>query len=118
MSKCFTRIENYYTIGSLLDYWTILLTVQHLCIFYVAPRRLINHFFEIKMVNLNFGDEPLNAGGFGAANGAIQGYLVYKKPPPPPGPPQDSRHSPTVGSQVGAVSSERGTPVHLSGLRI
>ena len=30
---------------------------------------------------------------------------------PPPGPPQGPRHSPTVGSQRGAVSYEQGTPV-------
>jgi len=28
----------------------------------------------------------------------LQGYLAHKKPPPPLGPPQDRRHSPTVGS--------------------
>ena len=35
----------------------------------------------------------------------VQGYLAHKKQPPPLGPPQGPRHSPTVGSQGGAVSS-------------
>jgi len=42
---------------------------------------------------------------------AVQGYLAHKKQPPPLGPPYVPRHSPSVGSQGGAVSYERGTPV-------
>ena len=41
----------------------------------------------------------------------LQGNLAHKKQPTSLGPPQGPRHSPTVGSQVGAVSYERGTPV-------
>jgi len=41
----------------------------------------------------------------------LQGYLAHKKRRPPLGPPQGPRHSPTVGSYVGAVSFERGTLV-------
>ena len=37
----------------------------------------------------------------------VQGYLAHKKPPPTP---QDY-HRPNAGSQGGAVSYERGTPV-------
>ena len=40
----------------------------------------------------------------------LQGYLAHKKTPSPLGPPQGPRHSPTVGSQGGAVSCERSTP--------
>jgi hypothetical protein len=44
----------------------------------------------------------------------LQGYLVHKKTPTSLGPPLDPRHRPTVGSQGGAFSYERGTPVeHL-----
>ena len=41
----------------------------------------------------------------------LQGYLAHKKQPTSLGPPLGHRRSPTVGSQVGAVSYERGTPV-------
>ena len=36
---------------------------------------------------------------------------LIRNSPPPLGPPYSTRHSPTVGSQGGAVSYERGTPV-------
>ena len=42
----------------------------------------------------------------------LQGYLAHKKTPTPLGQPHDPRHSPNVGSWEGAVSYERGTPVH------
>ena len=41
----------------------------------------------------------------------LQGYLAHKKATTPLGPPQDPRHSPSVGSEGVAVSYERGTPV-------
>ena len=41
----------------------------------------------------------------------VQGYLVHKKTPTPLGPPQDPAHGPTGGSQEGAFSYDRGTPV-------
>ena len=41
---------------------------------------------------------------------ASQGYFAYKKTPTPLGPPQDPRHTPSVGSSAGAFSYERGTP--------
>ena len=34
----------------------------------------------------------------------IQGYLAHVKTPTIPGPPWDTRHRPTVGSQVDALS--------------
>ena len=40
-----------------------------------------------------------------------QEYLAHKKQPTSLGPPEGPRHSPTVGSWVGAVSYERGTPI-------
>ena len=43
---------------------------------------------------------------------ALQGYLARKKTPKPLGPPQHPRHRATVGSQGGALSYERGTPVN------
>ena len=46
---------------------------------------------------------------------AVYGNLVHKKPSNPLGPPQDPRHRPTVGSQGGAFSYERGTPVGRDG---
>ena len=44
-------------------------------------------------------------------DGVIQAYLAHKKLPPPLGSPYGPRLRPTLGSQEGAVSSERGTPV-------
>ena len=41
----------------------------------------------------------------------VQECLAHKKPPTPLGPPQGSTHTPTAGSEGGAVSYERGTPV-------
>jgi len=41
----------------------------------------------------------------------VQGYLAHKKTPTPLGPPQDPRHRPTVGSQGGALSYERGARI-------
>ena len=43
---------------------------------------------------------------------ANRGASLIRNSTPPPGPPQDPRHSPDVGSQGGAISYERGTPVH------
>ena len=43
--------------------------------------------------------------------GCLQGYLAHKKMPTLLGPPLDPRHRSTVGSQGGAFSYERGTPV-------
>ena len=43
----------------------------------------------------------------------IHGYLVVKKTPPLPRLPQGPRHGPTAGSQEGAFSCKRGTPVAL-----
>jgi len=54
---------------------------------------------------------PSRGGSFHPEAG-LQGHLAHKKQPPPPGPPYGHRHSPTVGSQGGAVSYERDTPVH------
>ena len=45
-------------------------------------------------------------------NVVVQGYLAHKKPPPPQGPPEGPRHKLNVGCEGGAVSYERGTPVH------
>ena len=44
-------------------------------------------------------------------NVALQGYLAHQKQPPRLGPAQNPGHSPIVGSQGGAISYERGTPV-------
>ena len=44
---------------------------------------------------------------------ALQGYLAHKKPPPPLGPPWETRHGPTVGSNGVAFSYQRGTPVQV-----
>ena len=46
------------------------------------------------------------------ASSAVQGCLAHKKQPPTPplGPPEDPRHSPTVGFW-GVVSYGQGTPV-------
>ena len=41
----------------------------------------------------------------------LQGDLADNKTPTTLGPPKEHRHGPTVGSWVGAVSYERGTPV-------
>ena len=41
----------------------------------------------------------------------VQGYLAHTKQHPPLGPPKGPRHSPTVGSEGGAVFHERGTHV-------
>ena len=49
----------------------------------------------------------------GAAHNArreVQEYLAHKKQPPSLEPPHGPRHSPTAGSQGGAVSDERGPP--------
>jgi len=45
----------------------------------------------------------------------VQGYLAHQKEPPTLGPPEGPRHSSATGSQVGAVSYERGTPVRRGG---
>ena len=41
----------------------------------------------------------------------VQGYLAHKKQPPPPGLSYCPRHGPTAGSEGGAFSYERRTPV-------
>ena len=41
---------------------------------------------------------------------SLQRYLAHKKTPTPLGPPEDQRHSPTVGSWGGAFFYERGSP--------
>ena len=46
-----------------------------------------------------------------AIQDGVQGHLAHKKPAPSLGPPKGHRHRPTAGSQEGAVSYERGTPV-------
>ena len=44
-------------------------------------------------------------------NVQVQGYFDHKKHPPSIGPSQGPRHSPTAGSEEGAVFDERGAPV-------
>ena len=53
---------------------------------------------------------------WGARSGirrSYRGTSLIRYRPHPLGPPEDPRHSPTIGSYEGAVSYERGTPVHL-----
>ena len=55
--------------------------------------------------------EGRKEGREGRGQRRLQGYLAHKEQPPPLGPPSDPRYSPTLSSQEGGVSYERGTPV-------
>jgi len=48
----------------------------------------------------------------------LQGSLSHKRKSPSPGPPQGLGHISAGGSDGGAVSYERGTPVHTTRLRL
>ena len=80
-----------------------------------AVGNALNRFMPTGTIQYTHRDDGKSFGEMhGCTNDAVQGYLAHQKQPPPIGLPDDHRYSPTVVSQKGGVSYERGIPVHES----